>query len=184
MPKTYKTDRLYYAMITESDGDLMLDLDSDPEVMRYITNGKTTTPDEMRDIYIPRMQRYTNPDKGWGIWKTFRKEDDAFIGWFLLRPLKENPQDVEIGWRFKRKYWGKGYGTEGAGLFRDHSFRQDNISKLVAMAKPDNIGSLKIMEKIGMRYIKTYFHEELPFFSGEFILYELDNPEATQSNDN
>lgn len=184
MPETYQSDRLYYSMMTVNDGDLMLDLDSDPEVMRYITDGKTTTAEEIHQIYIPRMQSYTNPDKGWGLWKAFRREDNEFVGWFLLRPLKDNPQDVEIGWRFKRKFWGMGYATEGANLFRDHVFRQDGVSKLMAIAKPDNVGSRKIMEKIGMRYIKIYLHEEPPFFSGELVLYELDSPKAAQALDN
>lgn len=175
MPETYESDRLYFAMMTVNDGDLMLDLDSDPEVMRYITHGKTHTAEEIRDIFIPRMQSYTNREKGWGLWKTFRKKDDQFIGWFLLRPDRDNPQNVEIGWRLKRAYWGKGYGTEGATVFRDHIFRQDGISKIWAIALPDNTGSRKIMEKIGMTYIKTYLHED-PMFRETAVLYELDAP--------
>lgn len=161
-------------MMTENDSGLMLDLDSDPEVMRYITNGKTTTPKDMRDIYIPRMKSYTNHDKGWGIWKVFRKEDDLFIGWYLLRPHKDKPQEVEIGWRFKKAYWGNGYGTEGAKLFVGHVFKQDNISKVWAIALPENLGSRKIMEKIGMTYVKTYTHND-PLFKEDVVLYELES---------
>ena len=178
MPLTYQSDRLYYAMMTEDDGDLMLDLDSDPEVMRYLTHGKTTSPEEIKEVHIPRMKSYTNHDRGWGLWKAFRKEDDQFIGWFLLRPNREKPEDVEIGWRLKRKFWGMGYGTEGACLFRDHSFQQHGISKLYAIAMPDNMGSQKIMEKIGMRYIHTYLHED-PIFSEEVVLYSMDAPNGT-----
>lgn len=181
--KTYESERLYFTMMTENDGDLMMDLDSDPEVMRHITNGKTTTPDEMRNIYIPRMKSYTNPSKGWGLWKTFRKMDDEFIGWFLIRPIKDDPASVEIGWRFKRKFWGKGYGTEGAKIFRDHVFRQEGILKLVAIAMPDNIGSHKIMEKIGMTYKKTYFHDE-PLFKGELVLYQMESPQQLNTAKN
>lgn len=161
--------------MTENDGDLMLDLDSDPEVMRYITDGKTTTAEDMREIYMPRMLSYTKPDKGWGLWKTYRKEDNEFIGWFLLRPLKDNPQTIEIGWRLKRKFWGMGYGTEGATLLRDHAFRQNGVFKLMATALPGNIGSRKIMEKIGMSFIKTYQHED-PLFTATAVLYERDSP--------
>lgn len=178
--KTYHSERLYYAMMTEGDGDLMLDLDSDPELMRYITRGKTTTADDMSNIYIPRMKSYTEPARGWGLWKAFRREDDQFIGWFLLRPLKGDPEAVEIGWRFKRKFWGKGYGTEGAVVFRDHAFEQPGTLKLIAIAMPDNEGSRKIMEKIGMTYIKTYLHEDL-LFKTKAVLYEMNSPKAGQS---
>ena len=90
--KTYRSKQLYYTMMTKNDGELMLDLDSDPEVMRHITRGKTTTADEMHDIYIPRMKSYTDPTRGWGLWKAFQREDDQFIGWFLLRPFQDDPR--------------------------------------------------------------------------------------------
>ncbi len=154
----------------------MLDLDSDPEVMLYINHGKTTTPDEMENFYIPRMLGYTDPGKGWGLWKAFRKSDDEFAGWFLLRPMTDTPGRVEIGWRFKRKFWGKGYATEGARLFREHAFHQDGILKLAAIAMPENHASRRIMEKIGMSYIKTYLHKDPQFPAEEVVLYEMDNP--------
>tara|TARA_R110002073_G_scaffold324846_4_gene503191 strand:+ start:2158 stop:2697 length:540 start_codon:yes stop_codon:yes gene_type:complete len=176
MSVKYETDRLTYAMMTAEDGDLMLDLDSDPEVMRYITNGKCTTPEDMRDVYIPRMLSYTDETCGWGLWKTFRKEDGGFIGWFLLRPNKDAPREVEIGWRFKQKYWGMGYGTEGATLFRDHSFAQANVEKLYAIALPGNTGSIGIMKKIGMTFIKRYIHEDTIFDPEEVVHYEMKAP--------
>ncbi|NOZ64961.1 MAG: GNAT family N-acetyltransferase [Alphaproteobacteria bacterium] len=175
MTISHKTDRLYFAMMTKDDGDLMLNLDSDPEVMRHITHGKTTTAAEMRDFYIPRMLSYYNPAKGWGLWKAFRRTDDEFIGWFLLRPMADDPQAVEIGWRFKQEFWGMGYGTEGARLFRDHAFGQDNVRKLVAIALPENKGSRRIMEKIGMSYIKTYSHKDPQFPAETVVLYEMVN---------
>lgn len=176
MSLKYESERLRFAMMTDQDGELMLDLDSDPKVMRYITHGKTTSAREMQYLHIPRMISYTDSIKGWGRWKTFRKEDGQFIGWFLLRPYQGNPAEIEIGWRFKQKYWGMGYGTEGARIFRDHAFRQNDVLKIIAIAMSGNKGSCRIMEKIGMGYIKTIIYKDPLLPDEEVVLYEMEKP--------
>jgi len=172
MTLSHTSERLKYSMMTADDSELMIELDSDPEVMRYISHGKINNREDIIKTYVPRMQSYSDYQVGWGIWKTFTQDTDEFVGWFLLRPNKEKPSEVEIGWRLKQKFWGKGYGTEGATIFCNHALNQNGINKVYAIAMPENKGSRRIMEKIGLKYVKTYFHQD-PLFEEEAVLYEM-----------
>ena len=176
----YESPRLTYEMIDESDVDLLLDLDSDSDVMKYIT-GKATTREEMVNVLIPRLLSYTDHRYGWGQWKTFTKDTGEFIGWFLIRLDKDHPNQVEIGWRLKKEFWGKGYGTEGALLFMEHSFNQDNVSHVFAIAHPDNTASHAIMEKIGLKFLKQYTYKVPNLLEEEVVHYELSREDYLRS---
>lgn len=164
-----KTERLTYALMNADDIDLMLDLNSDPEVMYYINGGNPTSRKEMIESHIPRMESFSNFEKGWGLWKAMTKDTKEFIGWFMLKHLADWLGEIEMGWRLKKKFWGKGYATEGAAMLCDFAKKQDGINKVFATALPENINSHKIMEKIGMKYIKTARHHD-PVFP-EIVVY-------------
>jgi len=166
-----KTERLTYRLMRAEDIDLLLDLNSDPEVMLYINGGKPTSRKEMIESHIPRMESFSNPEKGWGLWKALTKDSDEFIGWFMLKNLAQWPDEIEMGWRLKKKFWGKGYATEGAAMLYDFAKKQDGIKKVFATALPENVGSHKIMEKIGMKHSKTARHHD-PAFPETVVYYE------------
>jgi RimJ/RimL family protein N-acetyltransferase len=157
--------RLAFEMIGHDDAELLFELDQDPEVMRYINGGKPTTMEELQTVILPRLDAYFNPEKGWGLWKvtTLASETDlasTFIGWILVRPMdffSEAPKyhDIELGWRFKRCSWGKGYATEAAKAIAEHIAKQASVTYLSAVADKDNLGSINIMKKLGMAFTKT-----------------------------
>ena len=62
------TTRLTFRLMTEQDDELLFELDQDPAVMRYLTDGKPTSRADISNVFIPRMLSYRNPDKGWGLW--------------------------------------------------------------------------------------------------------------------
>jgi RimJ/RimL family protein N-acetyltransferase len=103
------------------------------------------------------------------LWKVNLREDGAFIGWVLVRPMEyysDAPEfdNLEIGWRFKRVAWGKGYATEAAAAVKralaDIATRENTgVKFLSAIAEKDNTGSINIMKKLGMEYVKTYDYE-------------------------
>jgi RimJ/RimL family protein N-acetyltransferase len=147
----------------QDDGALLLDLDSDPEVMRYINGGKPSTQEDLDQVLMPRINAFTNPDKGWGLWRVNRKDDNTFIGWILARPMfffsdKTDYDDIELGWRFKRDVWGQGYATEAAQAVIKGLHQQRQYHKFSAIAVPENVGSIKIMKKLGMQFIKKELH--------------------------
>ncbi len=176
--KINESERLCYELMTKDDAELMFKLDQDPEVMRYINGGKMTTMDEIKMTYIPRMESYTNKSEGWGMWKIMLKETGDFIGWVLIRPMEffseESELDnLEMGWRLMRKYWGKGYATEAAMGFKQALIARGNINKLTAIAFEKNSGSISIMKKLDMTYIKTDIHKD-PLGDLEVVFYQLD----------
>lgn len=157
------SNRLQYRLMSEDDADLMFELDQDPEVMRYINGGTMTTRVEVRDVYIPRMKKYTDAEKGWGIWIVSTQEDVEFVGWVLVRPMNffsDRPEfdNLELGWRFKRAAWGKGYATEAAKSVMSAIEKKGDCARFSALAMEDNTASIRIMKKLGMQYIKTDIH--------------------------
>lgn len=159
------------------DAQLLFELDQDVEVMRYINGGKKTTMQEVHDVFIPRMAKYTNPNKGWGLWKITLMEENEFIGWVLVRPMNffnDNTEwdNLELGWRFKRAFWGCGYATEAANQIVQALITTRNIKKLSAIAMPDNSASINIMQKLGMKYVKTALHQD-PLGDEEVVYYEM-----------
>jgi len=172
------SERLNFEIMTADDAELMFQLDQDPEVMRFINGGILTSHEEIINVYLPRMATYTNLNKGWGIWKVCLEDSADFIGWVLVRPMHffgDNPEldNLELGWRFSKDSWGKGYATESAAAIKQALIENGGIKKLSAIAVEGNTASVNIMKKLGMKYIKTYFHED-PIFSDMVVYYELE----------
>lgn len=160
-----RTARLNFKLMDENDSALLFDLDNDPQVMEYLTRGKTTTMSTIKDVFIPRMQAYRNPQQGWGLWQVNLNDNDSFIGWILIRPMRfftaePDFSDIEIGWRFKRTSWGKGYASEAAQAVADVITANVEIKALSATALKDNNGSIKVMEKLGLQFIEHYTYSD------------------------
>lgn len=160
------SSRLTYALLSGKDAELLFDVDQDEEVMRYINGGKCTSMQTIVDVMLPRMALYRDPATGFGIWQVRRTNDDAFLGWVLIRPMgfnSESPSqhELEIGWRFKREYWGQGYATEAASAIAAAIMAHNGgYSILSAIAMPDNTGSIGVMQKLGMQFVKRYLHQD------------------------
>jgi RimJ/RimL family protein N-acetyltransferase len=171
------SERLSFALMGSADAQLLYELDQDVEVMRYINGGHLTTMEEVYDIFLPRMSKYTNENKGWGLWKVLLRENESFIGWVLVRPMdffNDNTEwdNLELGWRFKQSAWGKGYATEAATQIKQALINTQSIKKLSAIAMPDNKASIAIMKKLGMHYVKTAIHHD-PLGDEEVVYYEM-----------
>jgi len=163
--KVANSERLRFELMSESAAGLLFQLDQDPEVMRYINGGAMTTREEIRDTYLPRMQRYTNAENGWGLWKITVTESDEFIGWILVRPMNfftDHPEcsNLEMGWRLMRGAWGRGYATEAAKAVMQALESNKVCERFTAMAMEDNQASINVMKKLGMRYVKTDLHSD------------------------
>ena len=66
--KVKDSRRLHFELMTRKDSELMFELDQDPQVMQFINGGKLASLQDIEEVYIPRMESYTNADEGWGIW--------------------------------------------------------------------------------------------------------------------
>ena len=184
--KIENSARLSYQLMTIDDAQLLFDLDQDPEVLRYIPGADVPSMQDIYDVSVPRMQSYTNEAEGWGLWKVTtlsgnsgeNADKSRFIGWVLVRPMdffSDTPKldDLELGWRFKRDSWGKGYATEAALSIKTALIAKGNIKRLSSIALEDNAASVSIMKKLGLNYIKTETHKD-PLFESEVVFYHLD----------
>jgi RimJ/RimL family protein N-acetyltransferase len=176
--ETYlETDRLFLRPFTDQDADLLIELDSDPEVMRYLTGGVPTAPQVIREQQLPRIIASGEKWEGkLGMVAAHEKAGGAFIGWFILRPKAEGPLDeVELGYRLRQAAWGKGYATEGSQALVRKAFTELGVRLIWAETMFVNDGSRHVMEKLGMRHVDTYFPELEPIEGSERgeVRYEL-----------
>ena len=171
--------RLSFGLLSQQDAQLLFEVDQDEEVMRYLNNGQRTTMQTIIEVMLPRMAQYRNPELGYGIWQVRRLEDNTYLGWVLIRPMGFNTEvpstdDVEIGWRLKRPYWGQGYASEAAAaVARAVVANNNSIKYLSAIAMPDNAGSIGVMRKLGMQFIKRYLHRDA-LGDVDTVLYRTD----------
>jgi RimJ/RimL family protein N-acetyltransferase len=156
------TDRLVLRRFTDADLDLLVDLDGDPEVMRYITGGRPTSREELRDEVLPAFLGYYERFPGYGFWAVVEKATGEFLGWFHLRPPEgASPDEPELGYRLRRSAWGKGYATEGSRALIRTAFTELGARRVYAETMAVNRGSRRVMEKAGLRLVRT-FHQPWP----------------------
>ncbi len=150
------TERMILREFENTDVDHLVDLDSDPAVTKYINGGKPTPRAFIVEQVMPRvMQYYQNLDRQ-GIWAAIEKESGEFMGWFHLRPNRVAPEETELGYRLKQKYWGQGYATEGSLALVKKGFEALDAKTIVAIADPENGASRRVMVKAGLTYQGEY----------------------------
>lgn len=149
MNPTFITDRLLVRPRQIRDLEQCIRMDQDPLVTQYI-QGPWSDPAKHRRFVIERISTIYPP--GLGYWSVTDKHDtqDLFLGWVLLLPNGCN--ETEIGWRFMRSSWGKGYATEAASIILDHAFVDISLSTVVADINPTNFSSIRVAAKLGMKY--------------------------------
>ena len=158
-----ETERLVLRRFEADDVDLLVDLDADPLVMRYITGGIPTPRDEVEHEILPAFLAYYEQDTGYGFWAAVEKASTAFIGWFHFRPAEDAPPgEVELGYRLIRSAWGNGYATEGCRALIDRGFASLGVQRVVASTMVVNVASRRVLEKAGMRLVRT-FHQPWPY---------------------
>lgn len=156
------TDRLVLRRFTGADLDNLVDLDSDPQVMRFLTGGRPTPRAVIRDETLPRLLSYYERFAGFGFWAAIEKSTGDFLGWFELRPSDGGrPDDVELGYRLRRSAWGKGYGAEGSVALIRKGFTELGVQRVFARTMAVNLASRRVMEKLGLTLVRT-FHESWP----------------------
>lgn len=128
----------------------LVDLDADPEVLRFIL-GRARRRAEVEDFWGPRCADETADALGLGFWVGFAGED--FVGWWDLEP--HEPGVAEAGWRLGRAWWGQGLASEGAVALLDHGFGAAGLERVWAETMAVNLGSRGVMRRLGMRHVRT-----------------------------
>lgn len=145
-----KTQRLILRPFLETDLQNLIELDTDPEVMRYIGSGHVSTLEEVKQVLPKILKR----QEGWDLYGTWMADliSGENIGWFTLKPIVGLNNDFEIGYRLKRKFWGQGFATEGSLCLVQHGFEVLKLKKIVAVTDPGNQASQHVLKKCGLIY--------------------------------
>ncbi len=163
-----ETNRLVLRAFTPEDAPLIYELNLDPDVIRY-------TGDPIKDLaqakqvleqtIIPQYALYNH-----GRWAVHVKHNMEFIGWCGLKARPER-NEIDLGYRFMKTAWGKGYATEAAFACIKYGFEKLNLERIVGRAMPKNTASLKVLQKCDMQYVGDEIVDDHPAKT-----YEILNP--------
>ena len=167
-----ETDRLILRPFTACDEDVenLFALDSDPEVMRFLNNGRPHTRTEIVEKVLPHYLEQTARHRGtYGFWAAIERASGAFLGWFHFRPYRHAPEEIELGYRLMRSAWGKGFATEGSRALIRKGFDEYGVDKIVADTLVGNVRSRRVMEALGMTLEAefTLDEDEFPFWNAD-----------------
>jgi RimJ/RimL family protein N-acetyltransferase len=145
-PGAIETERLELRAIAPGDIELLVELDSDPEVMRYLNGGRPRSRAEVEDTLRRALGHR---------WMAFDRTTEHFVGWFGIRPTAEHER--ELGYRMRRAAWGKGLATEGSMALITTAFTKLGTQRIWAQTMTVNTRSRAVMERCGLRYVRTFF---------------------------
>ena len=148
---TFDTTRLRLRRLRAGDEEFLAALDSDPLVMQYIHSGPAPLPRARRhaELEVETAHAYRHTGK----WLA-ELHDGAAIGWVqLFKFSSAQRDDIAIGYEFAPAYWGQGYATEANRRVLDYAFGTLKLDQILAMARTENLRSLRVLEKLGFRRI-------------------------------
>ncbi|WP_433127591.1 GNAT family N-acetyltransferase [Micromonospora sp. CA-240977] len=169
------TGRLRLRRLTVADVDALVELDSDPEVMRFLTGGVATPRATVRDEQLPRLLDQYERYPGLGRWAALDRVSGDFLGWFALDPSADGGE-AELGYRLRRSTWGRGLATEGSRALVRHAFDTVGVRRVWAETMAVNERSRRVMAKAGLRYVRTFhlqWDDPIPGTEQGEVEYEL-----------
>lgn len=153
-----ETKRLILRELLPTDVDGLFELDSDPEVHRYLGANPVTNKEQVKNVIRVIRQQYI--DNGIGRWAIIDKKTNAFIGWaglkFITEETNKHINYYDLGYRLIQKYWRQGIATEAAFDSMVYAFDKLKLDELYAIADCENTGSNKILSKLGFSFIETF----------------------------
>lgn len=162
------TERLLMRAFRESDLDEYAALCADPEVMRYLGEGRPLTRWEawrQMAMIIGHWQL-----RGYGMWAVEEKSTGKLLGRIgCFYP--EGWPGFEIGWTLGRHAWGKGFATEGARAALDFAFHRLDQDHVISLIRPDNQASIRVAERLG-----ESLEGSVTLFGGEALIYGIHRP--------
>ena len=168
----FESERLLLRKFTIDDALLLIDLNKNPEVTKYLHEPPTTelnAVDIIQNIILPQYQQ-----NNFGRWAVHTKSDKAFIGWC---GLKQTPNHLfpDVGYRLFQKYWGNGYATEAAKRTIEFGFHALQLPGIFAAAHIENIASQKVLEKCGMTFDSYKTIDKIPVKTYLLLATEFSN---------
>jgi RimJ/RimL family protein N-acetyltransferase len=160
-----ETPRLLLRAFTPRDLDELFLVFGDAEVMKYISGGKPRSREETLTGLLKTVEGWQR--RGFGLWAVTIKETANVIGYCGLIFLDDTPE-VEVAYGLAKAHWGKGYAAEAALASLTFGFEELKLERIVAVVNPDNLPSRRVLEKLGMAYVKMTHHYE-----ADLMYYEM-----------
>lgn len=161
-----ETERLYLREFLIEDGFFFYHLNMDSDVIKYTGDSAFNSVKEAT-AFIENYSDYAR--NGFGRWAVCLKESNAFIGWCGLKKDTEI-NEVDLGFRFFKKHWGKGYATEAALACVNYGFMQLHLSEIIGRAYIKNKPSIKVLEKCNLILKEKFLYDDKPA-----VLYTIKN---------
>jgi len=155
---TLETERLILRKLRLEDAKDVFEYASDPEVSKYVTWEPHKSIEDSINFIKFTHERYEK--KEGIIWGIVYRENNKVIGTCDISPVTKHFR-AEIAYTLARDYWGKGIMTEAVKEVIRFGFEKMNLNRIQAMCIPENIGSYRVMEKVGMKYeglIREYIY--------------------------
>ncbi len=153
-----ETERLILRESIIDDAPDLFEMNSDTEVLKYTGDAAFRSVEETEEL----IRNYRDYEKyGYGRWTTIVKATNEVIGFCGLKYL-EDIYETDLGYRWKKKHWGKGYATEAGSACLQYGFDKLNLKQVIAQVLKDNGASIRVLEKLGMKYWKVLDTEENP----------------------
>jgi len=155
---TLHTGRIRLVPLSDAHLEQEVDLDSDPEVMRYVATVERALARRLRGSTAV-VSRPARRVPGLGFWVGF--VDDEFVGWWILEPPERADRgpvegQAELGYRILRRHWRNGLASEGARELIRHGFEDLGLRRIFAETMTVNAGSRATMTAVGMQHVRTF----------------------------
>ena len=178
-----ETDRLVIRLFSLSDAGAMHSIFGDPEVMRFGDGVQTV--EWVQEWLRSCLENYRQKSRI-GPWAVIEKNSESVIGYcglFYFPDVCGQPE-TELGYRLARRHWGRGYATEAARAVLNYAFNTLHLPRLIAIIDPQNVRSIRVVEKLGMHYekdvmFKGYTHPDHVYAIEHAIGGERQRSEST-----
>ncbi|KNX39369.1 GNAT family N-acetyltransferase [Luteipulveratus halotolerans] len=176
-----RTARLIMQPLDESHVDLELALDTDPEVMQYV-GGPAVDGAAVRRSHERRIALARQVD-GLGFWMAFTHPEPSEttgepVGLLMLPPAHgpdqpDDPRVADLGYRLARSAWGHGYAREAVTALLAHALETVGQTRVIAQTRSDNDRSRRLLEDVGLRYVRTFRSLDDPTDGPPDVEYEI-----------
>jgi RimJ/RimL family protein N-acetyltransferase len=167
---TLETERLRLRMFRESDLDVYARMCADPEIMRYLGEGKPLTRAEAWRSMAGILGHWQL--RGYGLWAVEERATGTLIG-RIGHIDPEGWPGFELGWMLDRAAWGKGYATEGARRALEYAFDEIGREHVISLIRPANVASIRVAERLG-----EALEGSVHILGGEALVYGITRPSA------
>ena len=150
--KILETERLILRQFSTDDAAFILELLNEPSFIQNIGDRGVRTLENARS-YLLRVPIASYVKNGFGLYLVVLKETNESIGMCCLIK-RDTLEDVDIGYAFLPKFWSKGYAVESSLAVKEYAKNNIGLHRLVAITDPANVGSIRVLEKIGLRFEK------------------------------